>query len=247
MAFRTLLIDDEQDCLELLKWQLEKYCPGMKVIATCNSAEQGLEAIEKMAPEIVFLDVEMPFMNGFELLRRVKEINFEVVFTTAHDAYALKALKLNAVDYLLKPIAKDELITAVEKAQHMLGIKSMEGRQVTLASLQNLTQLSQKKIAIPMQDSILFLKIEDILYVESESNYSSIFIKNRKPVVVAKTLRHFEDLLNGHRFFRVHASFLINLAEVSEFRKSDGGSVVMTNGAEVKISRSRKDDFLDLL
>jgi two-component system LytT family response regulator len=247
MIYRTILIDDEPDCLGILNWQIEKYCPQLQVVATCDDARQGPALIDKLAPEVVFLDIEMPFMNGFELLRRVKEFNFEVVFTTAHDEYALKALKLNAIDYLLKPISKADLKTAVEKVQKRLNLKSKEMQQAKLTSLHNLSLPSQQKIAIPLHDSILFFNIEEILYVESEGNYSTLYIKNKKPVVTSKTLRHFEDLLSGYSFFRVHASYLINLAEVAEFRKTDGGSVVMSNGAEVKISRSRKDEFLKLL
>lgn len=247
MTHRTILIDDEPDCLGILNWQIEKYCPQLQVVATCDDARQGPALIDKLAPEVVFLDIEMPFMNGFELLRRVKEFNFEVVFTTAHDEYALKALKLNAIDYLLKPISKGDLKEAVEKVQKRLNLKSKEMQQAKLTSLHNLSQPSQQKIAIPLHDSILFFNIEEILFVESEGNYSTLYIKNKKPVVTSKTLRHFEDLLTGYSFFRVHASYLINLAEVAVFRKTDGGSLIMSNGTEVKISRSRKDEFLKLL
>ena len=247
MIHQTILIDDEPDCLGILNWQIEKYCPQLQVIATCDDARQGPALIDKLTPEVVFLDIEMPFMNGFELLRRVKKFNFEVVFTTAHDEYALKALKLNAIDYLLKPISKADLKTAVEKVQRRLNLKSKEMQQAKLTSLHNLSQPSQQKIASPLYDSILFFNIEEILFLESEGNYSTLYIKNKKPVVTSKTLRHFEDLLTGYSFFRVHASYLINLAEVVEFRKADGGSVVMSNGAEVKISRSRRDEFLKLL
>ncbi len=247
MIHQTILIDDEPDCLGILNWQIEKYCPQLQVIASCDDARQGPALIDTLAPEVVFLDIEMPFINGFELLRRVKEFNFEVVFTTAHDEYALKALKLNAIDYLLKPISKADLKAAVEKVQKRLNLKSKEMQQAKLTSLHNLSLPSQQKIAIPLHDSILFFNIEEILYVESEGNYSTLYIKNKKPVVTSKTLRHFEDLLSGYSFFRVHASYLINLTEVAVFRKTDGGTVVMSNGAEVKISRSRKDEFLKLL
>jgi two-component system LytT family response regulator len=247
MPYTTILIDDEQDCLSLLKWQLETYCPDMKIIAACNAAEEGLRAIEKMQPDVVFLDIEMPFINGFELLRRIPEINFEVVFTTAYDEYALKALKINALDYLLKPIAKDDLISAVEKLKKRVKSKSKGDDQPLLLQLLNLQNYPSKKIAIPIQDSILFLNIDDILYIKSESNYSTIQLKNSKSILASKTLRHFEDLLNGYQFYRIHASYLINLAEITKYKKTEGGSIVMSNGEEIKISRGRKDDFLKLL
>ena len=247
MAFSTILIDDEQDCLDLLHWQLTAYCPEINIVACCNAAEEGLLAIEKLHPNIVFLDIEMPFLNGFELLWRIPTIDFEVVFTTAYDEYALKALKLNALDYLLKPIVKDELINAVEKLKNRVQPKHKHASQSLLIPLQNLQQQKQTKIAVSVQDSILFLTIEEIVYIRSESNYSLIQLKNKKPLLVSKTLRHFEDLLSSYQFFRIHASYLVNIAEVTEYKKADGGSVMMSNGHEIKISRSRKDDFLKML
>lgn len=247
MPYTTILVDDEQDCLNLLKWQLETYCPDIKIIAACNAAEEGLSAIEKMQPDVVFLDIEMPFLNGFELLRRIPKINFEVVFTTAYDEYALKALKINALDYLLKPIIKDELVSAVEKLKKRLNSKNKDDDQPLLLQLLNLQNFPSKKIAIPIQDSILFLNIDDILYIKSESNYSIIQLKNSKSILASKTLRYFEDLFNGYQFYRIHASFLINLAEITQYKKTDGGCVIMSNSEEIKISRSRKDDFLKLL
>lgn len=247
MPFSAILIDDERDCLDLLNWQLTNYCPEIKILAACNSPKEGLEAIAALKPDVVFLDIEMPFLNGFEMLRQVPDINFEVIFTTAYDEYALKALKINALDYLLKPTAKDELISAVEKLKKRVKSKAKGDDQPLLLQLLNLQNYPSKKIAIPIQDSILFLNIDDILYVKSESNYSTIQLKNTKSILASKTLRHFEDLLNGYQFYRIHASYLINLAEITKYKKTEGGSVVMSNGEEIKISRGRKDDFLKLL
>lgn len=245
--YSAVLIDDEQDCLDLLNWHLETYCPDIKVVATCNAAEDGLRSIQQLHPGLVFLDIEMPHLNGLDLLQRVPEINFEVVFTTAYGEYALKALKMNALDYLLKPIVKDELILAVEKFKQRMANKG-SAQQVSLQMLlQHLTPLVQKKIAVPTHESILFLEIDNIMYIRSESNYSHIHLKNGRTILASKTLLHFEGLLNDYRFVRIHASYLVNLAEITEYKKTDGGWVVMSDGREVKISRSRKDDLMKLL
>lgn len=246
-VYSAIVIDDEQHCLDLLNWQLETYCPDVKVIASCNAAEDGLASIQQHQPDLVFLDIEMPFLNGLDLLQRLPQINFEVVFTTAYGEYALKALKMNALDYLLKPIVKDELILAVEKLKQRMAKNGSSQEESLQMLLQQMKLLVQKKIAVPTQDSILFLEIESIAYIRSESNYSHIHLRDGRTVMASKTLLHFEELLTEYRFVRIHASFLVNLSEINEYKKTDGGWVIMSDGQEIKISRGRKDDLLKLL
>jgi two-component system LytT family response regulator len=247
-SYTALLIDDEQDCLEILNWHLETYCPDIRVLVTCDGAEEGLKSIHQLQPDLVFLDIEMPFLNGLELLSRVQKINFEVIFTTAYSEYALKALKLNALDYLLKPIVKDDFLQAVEKFKQRMAGKNSHSEASLQMLLQHLgAHHVQKKIAVPVQDSILFLEIESILYIKSESNYSYIHRRNGRPVLASKTLLHFEELLNDYHFVRIHASYLVNLSEITEYKKTEGGWVVMSDGHEIKVSRSRKDDLLKSL
>jgi two-component system LytT family response regulator len=246
-VYTAILIDDEQHCLDLLTLQLETYCSDIKVIAACSSAEKGLATIQQKLPDIVFLDIQMPFLNGLEMLQQLPQINFEVVFTSAQREYAIEALKMNALDYLLKPIAKDELITAVEKFRQRM-VKNAGLQETCLQMLlQHLDLPVQKKIAVPIQDSILFLEINTITYIQSQSNYSHIYLKNGRSILTAKTLLHFEELLAKHRFSRIHASYLVNLEEIREYKKTDGGWVVMSDGQEIKISRSRRDGLLELI
>ena len=191
-TYTALLIDDEQDCLELLNWHLETYCPDIRVLATCDAAEEGLKSIGQLQPDLVFLDIEMPFLNGLELLNRVPKINFEVIFTIAYSEYALKALKLNALDYLLKPIVKDDLLQAVEKFKQRMAARNSSSEVSLQLLLQHLTpHHTQKKIAVPVQDSILFLEIDHILYVHSET----IICLLNKP-----------EILFWDNLFRVHLS-----------------------------------------
>ncbi|MEY3368490.1 MAG: hypothetical protein RI973_1645 [Bacteroidota bacterium] len=245
--YSAVIIDDEQHCLDLLNWQLETYCPDIKVMACCNSAAEGLASIQQHQPDLVFLDIEMPFLNGLDLLQQLPQINFEVVFTTAYGEYALKALKMNVLDYLLKPIAKDELILAVEKFKQRKAKNSSSQEASLQMLLQHLKPFVQKKIAVPSHDSILFLEIDSIVYIRSDSNYSHIHLNDGRIITASKTLLYFEELLAEYRFARIHASYLVNLAEINEYKKTDGGWVVMSDGQEVKISRGRKDDLFKLL
>ncbi len=246
-SYTAILIDDEPHCLDLLAWQLKSYCPDIRVVASCHVAVEGLASIRQHRPDLVFLDIEMPFLNGLDLLQRLPQIDFEVVFTTAYGEYAIKALKMNALDYLLKPIAKDELILAVESFKQRLEMKELSQEVSLQLILQHLKSSVPRKIMVPTQDSIHFLDLHNIIYIRAASNYSLIHLKDGRTILASKTLLHFEEMLAEHRFIRIHASYLVNLAEVVEYRKKDGGWAVMSDGLPIKISRGRKDGLFKLI
>ncbi len=248
---KALLIDDEAHCVEALMILITKYCPGVRIMDTCRDGECGLKSIRKFQPELVFLDIAMPKMSGFDMLSRLERIDFEIIFTTAYDNFAIKAFKVSAVDYLLKPIDRQELVRAVEVAEERIKLQNHKVNSVSNFEhfsmlLENLMQNQEAfpNIAIPTLEGLEILKVSDILYVTGDSNYANIFLKNRNPLLISKTVKYVEERLSGHRFFRIHHSNLINLGEVKKYVKGIGGYVIMSNGQELNVSRSRKNELM---
>ncbi|MHA4845250.1 LytR/AlgR family response regulator transcription factor [Flavitalea antarctica] len=244
---KAVLIDDEKDALEILEWQLQNYCPQVLVMERCLSADDGIAAIEKHSPQLVFLDIEMPRKNGFEVIVRFPEPAFEVVFVTAYDQFAIKAFKVAALDYLLKPINGEDLIAAVqryEKKQRNLQFK--EQLEFLLRQYKQ-PQPAPGKLPFATQEGIVFINPENIVRCESSSNYTTLHFGDKSKFIVSKTLKEIEDMLQPYNFFRVHHSHLINLQQVNRYVKADGGYIQMSDGAQVPISRQRKDFVLDLL
>jgi two-component system LytT family response regulator len=241
---KTYLLDDEPNCTDVLKVLLEKYCPEVQVTGIFNDPELALEAIRRERPALFFLDIEMPILNGFELLRNCEPLNFKVVFTTAYDQYAVKAFKFNALDYLLKPLDKDELIAAVAKAK-----QNASPTPTQLSSMQYLkSNPTPERIALPVGQELLLVEVADIQYFESEGAYVSVFLKDQnKPVVLSKSLREFEELLNNPGFFRAHNSYLVNLKHVKKIVKADGGEIVMGNGRALPVARAKKVELMGLI
>lgn len=244
---KAILIDDEKNALEILEWQLQTYCPQVQVCATCRNADEGIAAIRQHLPQLVFLDIEMPKKNGFEVLLAFPEPSFDVIFTTAYDQFAIKAIRFAALDFLLKPIDADDLVAAIsryEKKQQQF----IFGEQ-----LQQLLQQYQQpntlpgKVPFATAEGIIFVKPETIIYCEAVSNYTHIFFADSKKLVVSKTLKEVEDLLTGFHFYRVHNSYLISLQHIHKYIKADGARVEMSNGAQVPVSRQKKDQFMELL
>jgi len=243
--YNAIIIDDERKSIELLEWQISTYCPSLKVIATCNSAKEGIEAIEKHKPDIIFLDIEMPHMNGFEMLLRLNPIHFEVVFTTAYSEFAIKAFKVNALDYLLKPIDANDLKAAVAKLELKLS-KNNQSAEVK-QSQPDLKNFHRKRIALTTSESLIFIEPDKILFCESSSNYTYFYLtENNKKILIAKTLKEIEEILVKFDFFRIHNSHLVNMNHVKEFVRGSGGYVVMADGSHLTVSRSRKDEFFNL-
>ncbi len=240
---KTVLVDDEINALEALEWKLNRYIGDVQIIK-CNSPIEAIDVIQNEKPDIVFLDIDMPEMDGFELLKRLSYTNFELIFTTAHDEFALKAIKVSAIDYLLKPVDKDELITAVDKV-----IVSRKGNQLEdkLQSLFTNLQEKSDKINIAADGKIYLLERSDVIMLKSDKSYTTIFLTNDKNIVVSKTLKEVEKKFVYPEFFRVHNSFLVNINHVKEYLKSMGGELIMTNGMSASISRNKKNELLERL
>jgi two-component system, LytTR family, response regulator len=246
-TLKAIIIDDERSSIESLRFELAEYCPEVELIESCQDPYQGKELILKTNPDLIFLDIEMPGMNGFEFLERTPHKNFGIIFTTAYNEYAIKAIKHSALDYLLKPIDKNELIEAVEKAKQQNAQKTSSRVEQLLSSL-NLKKES-KRFAVPTLEGLIMLNSEEILYCESDGPYCTFhFTTNTKPLLTSKTLKEAEEVLQGGgEFFRVHHSFLINLKFVQKYIRGEGGEVIMNNGKNIPVARSRKQDFMKVL
>ena len=241
---RTILIDDEVHCLKTLEYEIKNHCPDITILASCPSSQQGLEAIRDLKPDLVFLDIEMPRMNAFELLEKLDSIGFDIIFTTAYDQYAVDAFKVNAIDYLLKPIKKEELILAIEKFQHKRKVTD-EQIDLIMAHIKKHVDRDVKKIPIPSAEGLDFVDIMDIIYCKAESNYTFIYFSDNKKKIIAKTLKSFQEILPKSSFFRPHQSYLVNLHHVKTYVRADGGYLIMSNKDRVAISRNKKDSFLN--
>ena len=241
---RAILIDDERDALEMLEWQLQNYCPGVEIVAICNSVASATDAIKLYAPDLLFLDIEMPKKNGFELLESFPEPTFNVIFTTAYDQFAIKAFKYAAFDFLLKPIDADDLKETLSRYTKK---KPLPERSQIELLLQQLQPKKETKIPLPTQDGILFVDAQNIVHCESSSNYCRIHFTNHTKLLIAKTLKEVEELLKDFRFYRVHHSHLINMQHIARYVKADGGYIEMSDGSNVAISRQKKDEFIGLL
>ena len=244
---KAIIVDDENSGVESLQILLDKYCSSVEVLGIANSADEAEEKIRSMSPDLLFLDIDMPFANGFDLLNRFKTIQFEVIFTTAYDHYAVRAFKHSAIDYLLKPIDVDELKSAVVKCER----KMKESAPAFLHMETLMAALSQpktvKKLSINTLEVIMFVDTDQIIRLSADSNYTNIFLKNGKKIFASKTLKEFEETLVPMHFFRVHNTHLINLAYVQIYTKGDGGYVTMIDNAVVEVSRSKKTELLALL
>lgn len=239
---KILIIDDEIHCSDNLLVLLKNNELKNSEITVCNQSKEALKLLINQPYDLVFLDIEMPFLNGFDLLETLPEINFHVIFTTAFDKYALKAIKFSALDYLLKPIEEEELNMAVQK---FLKQESKTNKKQFSSLIDNVKNKKFNKIAIPSVDGIEFVEVNEIIRCQSDSNYTKLFLNNKKEIVSSKTLKEYELLLKEYGFARVHNSDMINLAHMKKYIKGDGGTVIMNDGSEVEVSRRRKDEFLN--
>lgn len=241
---KAIIIDDEIHCLETLSLLLNEFCPNVQLIEQCRSAKTGLEAMHKYKPDLVFLDIEMPVMNGFELLEQFTEINFAIIFTTSYDQYAIKAIRFSALDYLLKPIDPKELITAVKKVQEQRHLPMAEQFQMLLKQVQG-KEHQFNKIAVPTSEGFELIPADQVIHCEANDNYTHLFLKNKTKIIACRTLKEMEEQLQDFPFFvRVHHSYLVNLNEVTKYIRGEGGYLVMSDGTSVNVSRSRKESLL---
>lgn len=239
----AIIIDDEAKGRLALREKLSAYCPQVQLLAEASNGQEALSLIEHHKPALIFLDIEMPLMNGFEMLNALPEKNFHVIFTTAYNQYAIKAIKYAAFDYLLKPIDIDELKSTLSKLESMENYQTK--KQIELLKQNMLHPKKQfNKLAIPTLEGLLFYDINDIIHLEANSNYTNIYFSNKTKIIASKTLKEFEELLPDDIFFRTHHSHLINLNFIKRYIKGDGGQIELQNGRYVDVSRRKKEEFL---
>ena len=239
----AIIIDDEKDGAEVLQFLIKENCPTINIICIEHSVENAISSIQKLKPELIFLDIEMPTGTGFDVIQATKEVGYETIFITAYEHYAIKAFKTNAIDYLLKPVDIDELVNAVTNAEKRITTSNKnQSNQIESLILSAINK--NKKISIPSQDGVLWVDIEDIIRFEADSNYTHVYMKNKRKVMVSKTLKSFEDQLTHSNFCRVHSTHLINLNEVEKYIKGDGGIVILKDTSNVPVSRANKGELL---
>lgn len=246
---KAIIVDDEHKSCENLKILINEYCKNVELVGLCQTISEAINIIDTIHPEIVFLDVQMQDETGFDLLEHYKDnIDFEVIFTTAHSEYAIKAIRFSAVDYLLKPISGDELQEAVN--QTIKKISEKENSNVRISTLlKNLNQksLDNYKLALPTVNGLVFIKMNSIIYCEGKDNYTQIYTNDNNSYLVSKTLRKYEELLSEQHFYRIHKTYLVNLNEIKEYLKGEGGQVIMSNLKALDVSRRKKEGLLKAL
>ncbi|MFQ3182258.1 MAG: two-component system LytT family response regulator [Polaribacter sp.] len=245
MEVKTLLIDDERKALAILKNKLERLCPGVKIIGETQSPKEGIKLIKRENPQLVFLDVAMPEMSGFDMLQEIENPDFEIIFITAFDNYAIEAIKHCAIGYLVKPVDNLDLVEAVGKAIQNIEDKSALEKNKLLIENLDVKTFQKKKIVIPSQEGLEFVKISDIICCEGTSGYTTIHFVNRKSILSSHSVGYFCKLLESQEFFQIHKSYLINLSHIEKYLNE--GYVVLTNNLKYPVSRNRRQEFLNLI
>lgn len=242
---KTILVDDEPRGLTSLQRLLEFNCPELEIAAACDNADQAIQKIQLLKPGLVFLDIAMPEKNGFDLLHELGDIDFEIIFVTAHNDFMVQAFRFSAVDYLLKPVEDNLLIEAVKRAAKKIEEKTTGHNIDTLLhNLRNRGEGQKMKICIPSLKGFQVVKLSEIIYCEASSNYTNFHFTDRAAICASKPIHEFETLLDDAGFVRVHKSFVINLEHVKEYVRGEGGTVVLSNGHEVEVSRRKKEVFI---
>ena len=246
-SLRAILIDDEGSSLQNLQQKLTEFCPDVEILAATRKPEEAILLIRQHRPDVVFLDIEMPRMNGFRMLDELGECDFDIIFTTAYNHYAVDAIRISAFDYLMKPVAIKDLQAAVERLTRHRQVQTRDKLDVLRQSLSP-NKSQDDKIAVPTNEGLEFIPIKNILHIESSSNYSRLFfLDDNRSILVTRLLKEFEDLLLPYQFFRVHNSHLINLKYIKRYIRGEGGQVIMQNGDTIDVSRRKKEEFLKLM
>lgn len=243
---KVILVDDELPSLENLQQKILEFCPDLEIVAATQKPESAIQLIEKHHPDLVFLDIEMPRMNGFKMLEEIEEIDFEVVFTTAYNFYAIDAVRISAFDYLVKPISVNDLQNTVARLLKKTGQPTRQKLDILPQSISP-SQLQTDKITISTNNGVEFYVIGSIIRIESSSNYSKVFFMDGNSILVSKLLKDFEETLLSYRFFRIHNSHLINLNYIKKYIRGDGGQVILENNEVIDVSRRKKEEFLKLI
>ena len=260
MILRTIIIDDEKPSIQSLIWELKNISDDstsehtfeidgttLQILGTFNDSREGLKAIRTEKPDLVFLDIEMPHLNGFDLLQQLDNVDFNVIFVTAYDEFALRAFKVSAVDYLLKPLDGDDLKDALKRTFSRRDSSAMQDKLSQVFEWIRKNNTNFPSIALPTLEGLEFVEVDNIVRCESDSNYTIIYSKNGEKILISKTLKEVEKMLKGHHFLRVHHSHIVNLAYVKRYVKGKGGYLVMKDESTISVSRSRKIDLINLL
>ena len=241
----AVILDDEKPGIEMLEWNIREYCPSVQVIATFTDPKTALASIKSTVPQLLFLDIEMPGMNGFEFLLQLGEVPMHVIFVTAYDQFAIRAFKVSAFDYLLKPIDKDDLIQSIANLQRNIAEHDRSHQMDLLQKALHQPTKPLGKIALSTFEGLEFVKVDQIVRCEADDNYANVYLEGGRKVLVSKTLKEIEGILKDHGFLRVHYSHLVNLNKITRYVKGDGGYVIMDSGDTVNVSRSKKEQFLN--
>ncbi len=247
IKLKAILVDDESENLDVLEYDLNEYCPSVSVVSKCNSAKEGLISIKKENPDIIFLDINMPGISGLEMVEMLPEGDYDVIFTTAYEHYAVKAFKTCAVDYLLKPIQKSDLVNAVQASVNRKNHSINKRLSFLTTQMEDVKNKKLTRVMLPTIDGLTFIDIDDMLYVESDQNYTNIYLEDERKIFVMKSLKFMEEILFETGFSRIHKSYLVNFKKIFKYIKSDGGSVIMKDGKQINVSRTRKQHFAELL
>jgi len=242
---KAILVDDEPDGIRTLQKMLARHCQHVDIVATCASADAAKQQIKELSPDVVFLDIQMPGKSGLELLTELSTKDFEAIFVTAHNEYMLQALQYSAADYLLKPVDEDRLVEAVQRVEKKLEA-GREGER-TKALLHNLAKAgnpAEMRLCLPTLKGFIVLKLDDIIFCEAERSYTIFHLEGNRTVTVSRPLLEYDHILKDTSFLRIHKSFLVNLHHVKEYQRGEGGTVIMSNNAEIEVSRRKKDQFL---
>jgi two-component system LytT family response regulator len=241
----AVIIEDEKKSRELLEKLVLKNCPDVKIVGMADSVESGVELVRKAKPRLLFLDIEMPDGSGFDVLKQVQDLSFDVIFITASDRYAINAIKYSALDYLLKPVDIEELKAAVKKiSEKDNGISGMENLKFLLQNFRKNDE-QYTRITLPTGNAYEIVNVKDIIRCEADGNYTNFFLVDKRKMIVTMGLKHYEDMLPPDDFFRIHNHHLVNVNHVSRVLKEDGGYAIMSDGSKIEISRRKKDSFLE--
>ena len=241
---RAIIIDDEQRSITSLKWELEAFS-DVEVVGSTTDPIEGIELIKKLKPALLFLDIEMPVLNGFDLIQQLDEVDFEIIFTTAYDKFAVKAFEVSAIDYLLKPISDEDLSRALEKVRSKTGIEYFQRKMEVLFKNMKSNDPFFDNIVIPTNEGLEFIESKEIVRCESSGNYTWIYMNTEEKYFVSKTLKDIEQMLDSNRFYRVHHSHLVNISFIKKYLKGKDGTLVLKNGELVPVSRTKKGNLLD--
>ena len=243
---KAIIIDDEPYCCEILAAMIEADWPDVEIVNIASNGADALKAIKLHSPNLVFLDVEMPKMNGFEMLEQVPQINFHLIFTTSYDQYALKAIRFSAIDYLLKPIDREELKAAIEKVKDRIQIPVPQQLEILLQKFKQPSK-SVNRIALPTMEGLQMIPVDSIISCESDDNYTELKLKSGKKLLVTRSLKEIEESLEQHSFIRVHRSYVVNMNEIEKYIKGEGGYLVMSDGTTIDVARNKKEVLLKKL